>query len=467
LYLVVSRDKIMKSEYLPIIGVEVHIELSTKSKMFCGCPALHFGTKPNSQVCAVCLGLPGSLPYPNKKAIDYTIKFGSVFDCKISNYSKFDRKHYFYPDLPKSFQISQYDLPFTYNGKLEITGGSLGEKGNSKLEIGIRRVHLEEDTGKLIHKDIDEKRYTLIDFNRSGVPLLEMVTEPDFRNISDVVVFLKEVQLIARYMGISTADMEKGSMRLEANISLAKVKKSGSTKDKNLPDYKVELKNINSFKFLEKALKAEIKRQEKLLSEGKNIVQETRGFNETLGETYSQRTKEEEQDYRYFPEPDIPPLNFDNKYIQSATKKVGLLPKEYRKIFSKDYSLSDNYVSVLVSKKERAEYFVKSVNFGKKLSISPKLIADMVVNNRFDEKYPEPSSLVRAIHKLGKKQYSSIADVKRAVVVAIKDNKKAVKDFQGGKFAVVGFLMGVVQKHLKGNGNPNDIKNELLKQLQK
>jgi len=447
----ISKYKRMKSKYIPIIGIEVHIELSTKSKMFCECPAYHFGKVPNSQVCPVCLGLPGALPYPNKKAIDYTIKLGSVFNCKISKFSKFDRKHYFYPDLPKSFQISQYDLPIATKGWLKFQNEI----------IKIRRIHLEEDTGKLIHKTIGGKRYTLIDFNRSGVPLLELVTEPDFNDIDDVITFLKEIQLIARYLGISTADMEKGSMRLEANISVAKLKAE------EIPNYKVELKNINSFKFLEKALRTEISRQSKLLEDGKKIIQETRGFNETLGETYSQRTKEEEQDYRYFPEPDIPPLKFDDTYIKNASKYTGLLPKEYRLIFTKDYFLPDNYANVLASNKSRAEYFVKAAKFGKKLSISPKTIADLIVNNKFDEKYPEPSSLVKVIHKLSKKKFASNKEVINAVNTALKENKKAVKDFQGGKVEVVGYLIGAVQKILKGEGNPKDIKNELLKQLKK
>ena len=432
----------MKS-YTAVIGLEVHIELSTKSKMFCRCPAEHFGKVPNTQVCPVCLGLPGALPYVNKEAIEDTVKFGLALKCKINKFSKFDRKHYFYPDLPKSYQISQYDLPLCGQGEL--------------LGIRVRRVHIEEDTGKLQH--IGNK--SLVDFNRSGVALMELVTEPDFSDLDSVIRFLKEVQRIVRYLGISFADMEKGSMRLEANVSL---RESGSD---GLPDYKVELKNINSFGFLKKAVESEFERQKELLGKGEKVSQETRGFSEKTGKTVLQRSKEEAHDYRYFPEPDIPPLEITDKLVNRLRDEIPELPEEKRKRYKTEYQLPDNYIEVLVDDRDRAFYFEEAVRLGKEVGVGAKETAGLMVNQNLDEDYSEPALLVKKVYELTRKEYTTESETQSAVEVVVKNNEKAVSDFQKGKGEVVGFLLGQVQKELKGKGNPQTVRDLLIKLLEK
>ncbi|KKR78919.1 MAG: Aspartyl/glutamyl-tRNA(Asn/Gln) amidotransferase subunit B, partial [Microgenomates group bacterium GW2011_GWB1_40_9] len=326
----------MKKIYEPVIGLEVHVELKTNSKMFCGCPADHFGKEPNTQTCPVCLGLPGALPVPNKKAIEWCIKLGLALHCTVPAESKFDRKNYFYPDLPKGYQISQYDKPLCENGWIQI----------NDRKIRIRRVHQEEDTGKLQHIEAEGQQVTLVDFNRSGVPLVEIVTEPDFHTIDEVDQYVKQIRRIIRYLDISNADMEKGSMRLEPSISL---RVSGSDE---LPNYRVELKNINSFRFVRKAIEFEIKRQSEILDLGETIVQQTRGWNESKQVTLPQREKEEAHDYRYFPEPDIPPMRFTNVFVEGIRKQIPELPDAKKSRFMKTYNMNESVADILIQEKE-------------------------------------------------------------------------------------------------------------------
>lgn len=441
----------LSNKYIPIIGLEVHIELSTKSKMFCACLADHFGKEANTLVCPVCLGLPGALPFANQEAITSTIKFGLAMGSKINLFSKFDRKHYFYPDLPKGYQISQYDLPLCSGGTFCVS--------SSKQQIRIRRVHLEEDTGKLVHQTINGEKVSLIDFNRSSVPLMEMVTEPDFHDTESVISFLKEVQMIVRYLGIGNADMEKGSMRLEANISL-----SPFTVDSSqfiLPSYKVELKNINSFRFLEKAINAEAERQEELLNKGKRIENQTRGYDEVRKTTFLQRSKEEAKDYRYFPEPDLPPLRFDEESIEKIKRVLPELPENKRQRFKKKYDLPDNFIEILVSDPERAEYFEEAA----KKDNNYKTIADLMVNKKMDSDYPEPAGLVKKLKEIISVGYAGVEEVEKVVKDVLMEEEKAVSDYKSGNGNVIGFLIGVVQKKLKGKGDPKIIKDVLITKI--
>jgi len=395
-----------------VLGFEIHVELGTNSKMFCACPADHFGKAPNTQVCPVCLGLPGALPIPNKQAIEWCIKLGLALNCEINLKSKFDRKNYFYPDLPKGYQISQYDQPFCHDGEL------LGHK--------ITRVHLEEDTGKLQHQGQE----TWIDFNRSGVPLVEIVTEPDFTDTSESDEFLKEIQAIVRTLGISTADMEKGSMRLEANISV------GSADSTNLPNYRVEVKNVNSFKFIKKAVDFEVARQIKHLEAGETLVQETRGFKEATGETVSQRGKEEAHDYRYFLEPDIPPFEFISSQIGQWRNELPELPAQIRECLTRTYHLESRTSSLIVASPARLKRFMELIKDN-----DPKRVAKLLINLSEDQVSDA------SIHDT-----SIISDENQIRAVAekvIAAHPKAVSDYKSGKQQTLFFLIGQVKKQLR------------------
>ncbi|KKQ49862.1 MAG: Aspartyl/glutamyl-tRNA(Asn/Gln) amidotransferase subunit B [Candidatus Woesebacteria bacterium GW2011_GWB1_38_5] len=438
-----------KYNYVPVIGLEVHIELSTKRKMFCDCSSEHFQIKPNTNVCPICLGLPGALPYPNKEAVKKCIKFGISFNCMINKFSKFDRKHYFYPDLSKGYQISQYDIPFCEGGHWKSSVNSV---------FRIKRIHLEEDTGKIQHRKIGSEYFSLIDFNRSGVPLMELVTEPDFSNINDVLDFVKDVQLASRYLEVSNADMEKGSMRLEANISLRKEETGKRDQMKRLPDYKVELKNINSFRFLRSALEAEIKRQTDILKMGDKVIQETRGYNEKTHQTYSQRSKEEAKDYRYFPEPDIPPILHQSKEIDIIKTDIPEMPWMKRQRYKKDIGLKDEYTEIFLKDRKRSAYFEQILLLNKNSGLDLSYIADQIVNKNLDLKYQSPQKLLNALSVEKNKTYASSKEIKNAADSVLKENTKAIEDLKNGKIQILGYLIGSIQKKLNGKGNINEIR---------
>lgn len=408
----------------PTIGLEIHVELKTKSKMFCGCPAEHFGRQPNTQTCPVCLGLPGALPVPNKTAIDWAVMIGLALDCRINLKSTFDRKHYFYPDLPKGFQISQYDDPFGFGGFLD--------------QVRITRVHLEEDTGKLQHQD----KVTLVDFNRSGVPLVEIVTEPDIASGAQAKEFLKKLRDILRALNVSDCDMEKGSLRLEPNISWSQ------SPDK-LANYKVEIKNLNSFRFAEAAIDYELKRQKELLDRGETPVQETRGYNPAKKQTYSQRIKETAADYRYFPEPDIPPIVLTQEYVDSLRAKLPRLPEKLAEDLVGRFHLNISTAQLLAKNQQYLDYFNKYQN-----QIEAKTLANLIVNRKID--LAKPPIL----------KTTTVAVDPKIIEQVLKDNAAVVAKYKAGKNSVIGFLVGQVMRQTGGKVDPKQAQEELLKHLQ-
>ncbi len=473
--------------------MEVHVELKTDSKMFCACKnELGLDRVPNSNICPVCTGQPGALPVANEKAIEYVIKAGLALSCGIAKISKFDRKNYFYPDLPKGYQISQYDQPLCLGGSLEING----------KKIGITRIHLEEDTGKLIHQKGTD--FSLVDFNRSGVPLMELVTEPDIESGEDAKKFCEELQLILRYLGISDADMEKGQMRCEANISIAKNKESEL-------GTKVEVKNLNSFRSVEKAIEYELKRQEVALEKGEKVIQETRGWDESKMRTYSQREKESAHDYRYFPEPDLPPLEISDDYVAKIKSEIPELPAQKIERFQNEYKLPEPDAEILVGDKKLAEFFEESVSEGCELCLPvsatqkalqagakgdkiSKLAANYIISELkkyLDDKTgvqdlkvtPENfgelmsiivqgkinSSAAQAVlaemvktgadpeHIIAEKNLGQIEDdseIEKIVEKAIADNPGPVEDYRKGKQNALQFLLGQVMKESRGKAQP-------------
>ena len=486
------------TEYKPVIGFEIHVQLATKSKMF-GRAANNPEQKvPNIDIDEVNTGQPGTLPVANKEAIRLSAMVGLALNCEIDEWSKFDRKHYFYPDLPKGYQISQYDKPISKKGFLDV------KVGDKIKRIGITRAHLEEDAGKNVHPE--GLSYSLVDYNRAGCALLEIVTEPDIESGEEARAFLQELRNIIRYLGASSCDMEKGTMRCEPNIS---VRKPGET---TLPNYKVEVKNINSFKFAEAAVNYEIARHIEMLEKGQTPKQVTMGWNEKDSCTVEQRSKEEAQDYRYMPDPDLPVLHFSEEYLQDLRNRMPELPAQKRTRFLEEYKLPEADTENLINWKELALYFedvvseidewlvqepglnreqmiklaanwclqdfsaslnqqnlnpadskVDAENFAEliKLILSGKIsnsAAKQVFKVMF-EKGGDPSNIVE---DLGLTQVSDESAILEVIDRVIASNTKAVEDFKAGQQKSFGFLVGMAMKELKGKGNPQMI-NELLK----
>ena len=471
--------------YEAVIGLEVHAQLKTKTKAFCGCMT-GFGKEANTQTCPVCLGFPGSLPVLNEKALEYGIKVGLALHCQIQKFTKFDRKNYFYPDLPKGYQISQYGLPLALQGFLTI---ELKEK---KKSIGIRRAHLEEDAGKLIHQE----GCSLVDYNRAGIPLLEIVSEPDISSPEEAYEYLTSLKSILKYLEVCDCDMEKGSLRCDANISLRKhgVQELGT---------KAELKNLNSFKAVRDSLTYEIKRQTESLEAQKPILQETRLWDEVAGKTVSMRSKEEAMDYRYFPEPDLPPLTIQDSVIKALRDSLPELPEALKKRFVSDYGLSAYDAGILAAEKAFAKFFEDTVKFYPKAKIvcnwcigplsyelnarnssiesllfTPQALSSLLqfveegkLNNlAAKEVLAQMCNSGKPVEVIVKEkdllQVSDIQELEGIVDRVIAENAKSVGDYTSGKGNAFMFLVGQVMKASKGKANPKvaqDVLREKLK----
>lgn len=439
--------------YIPIIGLEIHVQPKTQSKMFCGCSADIFGAEPNTHTCPVCLGLPGALPVPNKRAVEATIQLGLALGATIAKESKFDRKNYFYPDLPKGYQISQYDQPVSTGGFLDVTDPETGEL----VRVNFTRVHLEEDTGKLVHGNNGTTR---VDFNRGGMPLIEIVTEPDIHSAAVMKLFLKKLRLILRYAGISDADMEKGTMRVEPNVSVTQVQNANwkeQNEELHLPNYKVELKNINSFRFAERATEYEIKRQIELLEKGETPVQETRGWDENKNVTVSQRLKEEANDYRYFPEPDIPPMVFDESLIEQLKDSLPELPHQIEARLQK-HDISTTHIEILLEKPELLSFVEELID------VSPaERVNEFVVKAINQPEVPRVSAaeFVQQVIDQEASQVSDASALLEIIESVLADNPSEVARYKEGKQELLGFFMGKIMAQTQGKADPS-ITRELL-----
>ncbi len=479
----------MNYDYEPVIGLEVHVQLATKSKLFCAC-STEFGAEPNKNTCPVCLGWPGSLPVLNEQALKFAIKVGLALSCEVSQRLKFDRKNYFYPDLPKAYQISQYDMPVNKGGFLLIDVKT-SEGGIQERRIGITRAHLEEDAGKLLHEGI--KDGSLVDYNRGGMPLLEIVSEPDLRSPEEAYAYLVSLKAILQYLEVSDCNMEEGSLRCDANVS---VRKKGETQFGT----KAEIKNMNSFKAVQKATQYEIERQINVLENHERVIQETRLWNETKGQTFSMRSKEEAHDYRYFPEPDLVPFTISRETVEAIRQTLPELPVAREKRFMKDYGLSQYDAFVLVQEKNLGDYYEDCL----KEKGNPKLVSNWIQSELLAllnehkvsiENSPvkprDLAGLVRLIEnntvsgKIAKdvlpamfetgqsaeaivkaKGLEQVTDTKEIEAIAervIQANPKVADDFRAGKKQALGFLVGQLMKESKGKANPQ-LANQILEQ---
>lgn len=470
--------------YEMVIGLETHVELKTETKIFCSCPTT-FGAEPNTQVCPVCMGYPGTLPVLNGKVVEYAIKAGVATNCQIARYSKEDRKNYFYPDLPKAYQISQYDLPLCEHGWLDI------ESENGTKRIGITRIHIEEDAGKLVH---DDEHGTMIDCNRCGVPLIEIVSEPDMRSGEEAVAYLRKLRAIILYTGVSDCKMQEGSLRCDVNLSVRKI---GETEFGT----RTEMKNLNSFQFILKAIEYEFKRQVDAIEKGETIVQETRRFDSVTGKTSAMRSKEDANDYRYFPDPDLPPIITSEERLKEIQDSIPKLPDDRKKLYMEKYGISAYNGEMLTGQVEIADYFEKAAEMSK----YPKTLGNLIISEVFRRLAPDSGDIMIKPERLAKiadmmgdgdinsgtakkligQLWENDGDVEKMVeeqglgqindrellteiiTGVIESNPKSVADFKAGKLQAVKALMGQAMAKTGGRGNPALIQEILDSEMEK
>lgn len=475
-------------DYEVIIGLEVHAELSTDTKIYCNCTT-EFGADPNTHCCPICTGMPGTLPVLNKKVVEYAVKMGLATNCKIANFSKQDRKNYYYPDLPKAYQISQYDLPLCENGHIDI------EVDGKKKTIGITRIHIEEDAGKLIHDAYTGD--TLVDMNRCSVPLIEIVSEPDMRSAKEAVEYMQALKSILEYLDICDCKMQEGSLRCDVNLSVRPVgqKEFGT---------RTETKNLNSFKAIQNSIEFEIKRQIEVLENGGTIYQETRRFDDAKGEGYAMRTKEEANDYRYFPEPDLAPIVLSDEYINSIRESLPELPNVKKERYLKEYNLSLYDANILTMSIKTANYFenvVKKCNNPKMVAnwimgdfarllnendisidesrigeenlaslidlIDKGTISSKIAKTVFEEMFNTGKEAKQIVEEKGLVQISDEGAIKEIVEKVVENNPQSIIDYKAGRDRALGFLVGQVMKESKGKANPGLVNKLLLEILNK
>lgn len=475
----------MSKQYETVIGLEVHVELATKTKIFCGC-STEFGGAPNTHTCPVCTGMPGSLPVLNKQVVEYALAVGLASNCEINQYCKFDRKNYFYPDNPQNYQISQLYLPICYDGWVEI------ETGAGKKKVGIHEIHMEEDAGKLIHDEWDD--CSLVDYNRSGVPLIEIVSEPDMRSADEVIAYLEKLRLIIQYLGASDCKLQEGSMRADVNLS---VREAGASEFGT----RTEMKNLNSFKAIARAIEGEKKRQIELLEEGKKVVQETRRWDDNKESSHAMRSKEDAQDYRYFPDPDLTPVVISDEWLEEIRRRQPELRTEKLERYKQEFQIPEYDAEILTGTKHMADLFEATVAICKKpkevsnwlmveamrllkeheqdaedMSFSPENLAKLielvdngtinrtVAKNVFEEIYAHDTDPERYVEEKGLKVVNDEGELRRVMEDIVAANPQSVEDYHNGKEKAMGFLVGQTMRAMKGKADPGMV-NKILKEL--